>query len=417
MRCGVAESLVAKTIARHLLRREGDLLLVRYDHLLLHDATGALLVDRFRKLNRPLADAAKIITTADHFVPPASAERAEILQSYLDFTDELAGVRQRHFSGICHQLLVEEVTTGPGQFIIGADSHTIMAGGLGAMANGLGSSDILFSMLTGWTWMLQPRVWRLDIIGAVRPWVRGKDVALAVLRDIGKAPTTHDLAYECYDLTENGLSIDSRFSLSCMGTEMGAAFFVMVPDETTRKFVEEKGGSWDDNCRPDTNAVYDQQVSVSVPPHSLVSIPPAPWCVEEARSLNGVKINQAFVGSCTGGRLEDIADTASILSCRKVAANVRLIVIPASRKIYLEALQRGYLAAIIEAGGMVETPSCGPCGGIDKGILGKGQTMIAASNRNFPGRTGLGDTYLASAAVVAASAVTGRITDPKELMG
>lgn len=412
----MAENLIEKILAAHLIRREGEHLLVKYDHLLLHDATGALVIDRFQQLNRPLADPGKILAAADHFVPPASVERAEILQKYLDFISSLKGVRNRPYEGICHQLLVEDALTGPGQFMIGADSHTVMAGGLGAMATGLGSTDILFSMITGWTWMPKPVVWRLDITGKRQPWIRGKDVALAVLRDIGKAPAGPDLAYECCDLTTDGLSMDSRFSLSCMGVEMGVAFFVMVPDARTKEFLQKKKASGYEMMEPDKDAVYANRVSVAVPDKSLVSMPPAPWCVEEADSLGDIAINQAFVGSCTGGRLEDIADTAQIIKGRNVAENVRLIVIPASRKIYLEALAHGYIETIIKAGGMVETPSCGPCGGIDKGIVGKGQVMIATSNRNFPGRTGMGDTYLASAPVVAASAITGRITTPEEII-
>lgn len=412
----MAKNLIEKILDSHTRKEEGEHLLVEYDHLLLHDATGALVIDRFKQLNRPLADPKKILATADHFVPPASVERAEILQKYLDFVGSLEGVRNKPYEGICHQLLVEDELTGPGQFIIGADSHTVMAGGLGAMATGLGSTDILFSMITGWTWMPKPVVWRLDITGKNRQWIRGKDVALAVLREVGKAPAGQDLAYECHDLTDEGLSMDSRFSLSCMGVEMGAAFFVMAPDARTKKFLKDKNACSDVLIEPDQDAIYDKRISMAVPDKSLVSIPPAPWFVEETDGLSNVAINQAFVGSCTGGRLEDIADTAAILKNHKVAKNIRLIVIPASRKIYLEALALGYIETIVKAGGMVDTPSCGPCGGIDKGIVGKGQVMIATSNRNFPGRTGLGDTYLASAPVVAASAVAGRIAIPEEIM-
>ena len=411
----MAANLIDKIIDSHLERREGELLLVRYDHLLLHDATGALVIDRLRELKRPLADPKKVLATADHFVPPASVERAEILQKYLDFFSSIPGVRNKPYEGICHQLLVEDELTGPGQFIIGADSHTIMGGGLGAMATGLGSTDILFAMLTGWTWMPKPQVWKLAIRGQITPWLRGKDVALAVLRHVGKAPAGPDLAYECHDLTEPGLTMDSRFSLSCMGAEMGAAFFVMAPDERSRAYQQAKG--WrGETLVPDPAASYHREIELQVPQESLVSIPPAPWCVEPAGSLSQVKINQAFVGSCTGGRLEDIADTARIVSGRRLAQNVRLVVIPASKQIYLDALALGYIETIVRAGGMVDTPSCGPCGGIDKGIVGRGQTMIATSNRNFPGRTGLGDTYLASAPVVAASAVAGRIATPEEVL-
>lgn len=410
----MTQTLIEKILNNHLLRREDDHLLITYDHLLLHDATGALLIKPFNDLGKPLAHPEKILAAADHFVPPATAERAEILQQYLDFTTELKGIRRKPFQGICHQIMVEDSKVGPGQFIIGADSHTIMAGALGSMACGLGSTDILFSMVTGYTWLPQPPVCKLEITGSSAPFIRGKDVALAILAEIGGTRALPDYAYECFDRTNGALSMDSRFSLVCMAAEMGASFFVMVPDETTEKFLTQKGNNMPP-VMPDPDASYQESMAIAMPHESLVSIPPAPWEVEKASDLGHIIINQAFVGSCTGGRLEDIADTAAIVRGQKVAENVRLVVIPASQDIYLQAIRAGYIEDIITAGGIVDAPSCGPCGGIDKGIIGKGQTMIATSNRNFPGRTGPGDTYLASAPVVAASALTGVITDPQKL--
>jgi 3-isopropylmalate/(R)-2-methylmalate dehydratase large subunit len=410
----MAQTLIDKILASHLLRQEDDHLLITYDHLLLHDATGALLIKPFHDLARPLAHPEKILAAADHFVPPATAERAEILQHYLDFTAELKGIRRKPFQGICHQVLVEDALVGPGQFIIGADSHTIMAGALGSMACGLGSTDILFSMVSGYTWLPRPPLCKLELIGRGTPFVRGKDVALAILAEVGGGRALADYGFECFDHTDGPLSMDSRFSLACMAAEMGAAFFVMVPDSRTMEFLAAKGNTTP-ALLPDPDAAYDTTLTIAMPKDSLVSLPPAPWHVAKATELAAVPINQAFVGSCTGGRLEDIADTAAIVGGNKVARHVRLVVIPASQDIYLQAIRAGYIEEIIMAGGIVDAPSCGPCGGIDKGIIGRGQTMIATSNRNFPGRTGPGDTYLASAPVVAASALTGVITDPREL--
>jgi homoaconitase/3-isopropylmalate dehydratase large subunit len=412
----LARTLTEKILDAHRLGVDEGLLRIGYDHLLLHDATGALLMKRFGDLGRGLKDPSRILAAADHFVPPATAERAEILQEYLAFIEGLPGIRRRPFEGICHQVLVEDPATGPGQVIIGADSHTVMAGALGCLAAGFGSTDILFAMISGWIWIPPPTVWRLEITGRPGPWIRGKDCALSILRKLGQAPAGPDLCYECLDLTSPPLGMDSRFALSCMGAEMGAAFFTIVPDEVTRDYVEAKGGTWEEGLRPDAGARYARRVEVRVPDRSLVAAPPAPWCVEDIDGVAGIRIDQAFVGSCTGGRLEDIADTAAVLSGRRVARNVRLIVIPASRKTYLDALSLGYLETIVRAGGMVGIPSCGPCGGIDKGITGRGQVMISTANRNFPGRTGRGDCYLASAPVAAASAVTGRITAPEEVL-
>ena len=200
-----------------------------------------------------------------------------------------------------------------------------------------------------------------------------------------------------------------------MGAEMGASFCTIVPDEITTAYLTAKSVETT-SLLPDDKATYDATLTIEAPHDSLVSIPPAPWCVEKAKNLGHIPIHQAFVGSCTGGRLEDIADTARLVQGKTIATHVRLVVIPASQKVYLDALEAGFITDIIKAGGIIDAPSCGPCGGIDKGIIGSGQNMIATSNRNFPGRTGPGDTYLASALVTAASALTGYITDPREFM-
>ena len=199
-----------------------------------------------------------------------------------------------------------------------------------------------------------------------------------------------------------------------MGAEMGALFFTIVPDEITVEFLTAENRNKYQPVFPDNTASYDAELTFATPVDSLVAMPPAPWMVKKAKELTDIPIHQAFVGSCTGGRLEDIADTARLVRGRVVADNVRLIVIPASDDVYLKAVKAGYISDIIKAGGIVDAPSCGPCGGIDKGIIGKGQNMISTANRNYPGRTGPGDTYLASAPVAAASALTGHITDPGE---
>lgn len=409
------ESLTEKIFREHVAD-PGDPAFLHFDRLLLHDATGWLLIDRYREIGRPLVGAERILAAADHFVPPATVERAEILQKYLDFLKEMPGIDNRAFRGICHQLLAEDPGTLPGQFIIGADSHTVTAGALGCLATGFGSTDILFAMLSGRIWVFRPEVGRLDLTGRTGPWIRGKDVALELLRrmDIGLGSTA-DLAWECFDRTEGGLSMDSRLALCSMAAEMNAAYFIMVPDGITREYLRTKGVRLTQLPGPDREARYDRSLGLEVPQASLVSIPPAPWEVRRVDELGRQPIEQAFIGSCTGGRLEDIADAAAILTGRKAAAGLRLIVIPASMRIYREAAQKGYLQTIIDAGGMIEAPSCGPCGGIDKGVLGQGQRMVSTANRNYPGRAGRGECFLASAPVAAASAVTGQITDPLEL--
>jgi 3-isopropylmalate/(R)-2-methylmalate dehydratase large subunit len=408
----MGQTLTDKILSAHTIGKDNDHLLISYDHLLLHDATGALLIDPFKKLGRPLAHPERILAAADHFVPPATAERAEILQKYLDFIRELKGIRCRPYSGICHQILVEDPAVAGGQFIIGADSHTIMAGALGSLACGLGSTDILFSMVTGFTWLTAPPTVKLTLAGTMGRHIRGKDFSLLIL-SLLQTTKYPDYSFECFDETTAKLSMDSRFSLACMGAEMGAFFFTIVPDEITINFLAAKKGQQVTGY-PDKTACYDAEMTVNAPDASLVAVPPAPWQVKKAAELSDIPIHQAFVGSCTGGRLEDIADTAQVVRGKVVADNVRLIVIPASNDIYLKAIKAGYISDIIKAGGIVESPSCGPCGGIDKGIIGKGQNMISTANRNYPGRTGPGNTYLASAPVTAASAVTGHITDPRE---
>jgi len=411
----VPETLTGKIFREHLAA-SGDPAFLHFDHLLLHDATGSLLIDRYQQLRRSVIRQDRILAAADHFVPPATAERAEILQKYLEFLEELPGIKNRCYQGICHQVLVEEPSTGPGQLIIGADSHTVTAGAMGSLATGFGSTDILFAMLSGCIWAPKPLVGRLDLTGRIGPWIRGKDAALELLRRMDLSlGSTADLAWECFDRTDSGLSMDSRLALCSMAAEMNAAYFTLVPDATTLDFLRAKGNTsrpiW-----PDDGAEYQLRLQVAMPRKSLVSEPPVPWAVTEADSLGRLPVDQVFIGSCTGGRLEDLADAAAMLQGRQVAKRVRLVVIPASRQVYRQAMAKGYIQALVEAGGMIGTPSCGPCGGIDKGVIGAKQRMVATSNRNYPGRTGRGECFLASAPTAAASAVAGRICDPLEVV-
>lgn len=392
---------------------------VSVDFLLGHDPTIALLIDDFRRLGRKIWDRSRVIFTADHFAPPASGERASILKKFLDFARQEEVEHFYLFSGICHQLLVEHPQVGPGQVVIGADSHTVTAGALGCLATGMGSWDILYALVTGQIWLKLEEVARVRFRGALPPYLLGKDLILHLLGKLGESGGVYKV-FELYDETENRIPMDGRFSMSNMSVEGGAKAGIFIPDEVTSAYLQEKGTSLSqDMPRPDPEARYDEEWEIEVSDLiPQVALPSSPTRVVPVEQVEGEPIDQAYIGSCTGGRLEDLRLAASILKGRRRDRYTKLIVIPSSQKIYLEALRLGYLETLAEAGAAICNPSCGPCGKIDKGILAEGESCVATSNRNFEGRMGeLGSrVFLGSTLTAAASALEGKIVDPRRYL-
>jgi 3-isopropylmalate/(R)-2-methylmalate dehydratase large subunit len=377
---------------------------VRIDALLGHDATVALLIDEFERRGLSVWDVEKVIFTNDHFSPPATIERAEISRKFITFGRKLQLPLLKLDRGICHQLLVESPLCVPGALIVGADSHTITAGGIGACATGMGSTDILFALATGTTWMRSPPTLRVVLRGTLSDACSGRDIVLELLRRLGEDGAQY-LALELHDGCEPRLSQDDRFAISNMAVEAGAKFGVFVPDEITLAYCEARDGRAPIDCPlPDGTAEYAGTLELDVAALSpRVAKPWSPSNVVGIEELPDTPLTMAFLGSCSSGRLQDLRDAAH--------EHVRMVVIPASVAVYQQAMQAGYVQTLSAAGAIVSHSSCGPCGGIDKGVLAADDVCVSTSNRNFRGRMGHWEsqTYLASARTVARAAIAGRI--------
>jgi 3-isopropylmalate/(R)-2-methylmalate dehydratase large subunit len=399
-----------KVLAAHAIdRHESDAVLrVGIDVLLGHDATIGLMMDRFEQLGLSIWDPERVIFANDHFSPPANAERADISARFLAFSRRQRVGNLLVDKGICHQLLVEHPLCLPGSLIVGADSHTIMAGALGACATGMGSTDILFALATGTTWMRVPETIKITFRGTLPSDCDGRDVVLWLLSLLGE----HEARYrtlELHDESEPKLPQDERFAIANMAVEMGAKFGVFIPDEVTVQYCTTRDGVAPTGLTlPDPDAGYEREIDVDLA--TLRPLVAKPWSPANVTSVDErTPITTAFLGSCASGRLADIRVAAEVLAGEKVDERVRFVVIPASIEVFKQALQRGYVATLTDAGAVFNQSSCGPCGGIDKGVLGSTDVCVSTSNRNFRGRMGHWDsaTYLASARTVATAALRG----------
>lgn len=400
------------------------------DLVLGHDATIALLVERFKRAGKRIWDPARCFFAADHFTPPSTPERADILKRYLSFVREERVPEDLLYRGISHQLMVEDRRCQPGMVICGADSHTVMAGALGAFACGLGSTDILALLLTGEVILPVPESIKVEITGTLPPYLFGKDLALELIRQLGEGGAV-DRALEYWDLTRSGLPMESRLTVANMAVEAGATNGVFVPDERLRAFLAARDaaagaasgeplagfeGAW---LLPDEGARYARRVALDCDAlEPLVALPGDLGRIVAARRAEPVAVQQVFIGSCAGGRLEDLAAAARVLKGKRVAPGVRLVVTPASQAVFQQCVRNGIFEVLTEAGAMVTNSSCGACGGIDKALIGAGEVCVSTSNRNFRGRMGSPDglIYLASSLTAAAAALTGRVGDPREVL-
>lgn len=412
----MARTLTDIVIDAHAIdaERDADFVRVSLDAVLGHDATIALLVDEFRKRKLELWDRSRVIFVNDHFSPAASVERANISRLFIGFARESGAEHLAIDKGICHQILVEHRLCVPGALIVGADSHTIMGGGVGACATGMGTTDILYALATGSTWLRRPETIKVELSGSLPPFCSGRDVIFAFLAQLGEDGARYR-TLELHDRCSPLIMQDDRFAIANMLVECGAKFGVFVPDEVTREYCERRDGHPPPAMpQPDAGARYERTLRLDLSAlRPLVAKPYSPANVAEVREVEGTKISHAFLGSCSSGRLEDIRVAAEVMQGRQVHPEVRFVVIPASMEIFKAALRAGYVEALTEAGAVFNQTSCGPCGGIDKGLLGAEDVCVSTSSRNFRGR--MGDvnsrTYLASARTVAHAALAGELVD------
>jgi len=416
-------TITEKILAAHAGREEvspGEIVNCRVDLVLANDITAPLAIEAFREVGaKRVFDREKVVLVPDHFAPNKDIRSAEQCKLLREFAREQGIVHYYEVGrmGIEHALLPELGLVKPGDLVIGADSHTCTYGALGAFSTGVGSTDAAAAMITGEIWLRVPESMKFIYYGKLPPWVGGKDLILFTIGEIGVEGARYR-AMEFTGETISELGMDGRFTMANMAIEAGAKNGIFLPDEITMRYGE---GRWKGEARiyssdPDAEYVEVREYDVSgLQPQ--VACPPSPGNVKGVRELSGVEIDQVVIGSCTNGRLDDLREAAQILKGRKVAPYVRLIVIPATQNVYLQALREGVIEVFIEAGAAVSTPTCGPCLGGHMGVLAEGERAVATTNRNFVGRMGHkgSEVYLSNPAVAAASAILGRIAHPEEV--
>jgi len=415
-------TLVEKILAAHTDRKKvtpGEFVNVAVDLVLANDITAPIAIREFRSIGAgKVFNPQKVVMVPDHFVPNkdiASAEQAKLMR---EFAREQGVI---YFEvgemGIEHVLLPEQGLVLAGDVVIGADSHTCTYGALGAFATGMGSTDIAAAMATGDIWMKVPPTMKLVYHGVKGKWVGGKDLILSTIGDIGVDGALYS-AMEFTGEAIDAMSMDGRFTMANMAIEAGAKAGIFRVDDKTLAYMEPRSRRPHTVYEPDGDAEYSRVIEYDVSSlEPQVALPHLPANTRPVSQVGGVEINQAVIGSCTNGRLEDLRLAAGILRGRKVHQGVRCIIIPGSQQVYLDALTEGLIEVFIRAGAAVSTPTCGPCLGGHMGVLAVGERCISTTNRNFVGRMGStgSEVYLANPAVAAASAITGRITSPEEV--
>lgn len=400
----------------------GQLILADLDLVLGNDITSPVAIKEFAKLNKDgVFDKNKVTMVMDHFAPNKDIKAAEQCKMCRDFCGEndVKNFYDVGEMGIEHALLPEKGLVSAGYCVIGADSHTCTYGALGAFSTGVGSTDMACGMAIGKAWFKVPSAIKFDLTGSLRKYVSGKDVILHIIGMIG----VDGALYRSMEFTGEGLaslSMADRLCISNMAIEAGAKNGIFEVDQITLDYIKEHNGAEPVIYKADDDAVYDEVIEINLSDiEPTVSFPHLPENAKTFGEFGDIKIDQVVIGSCTNGRLEDLQEAAEIMKGRKCAKGVRVIVIPATQKIYLDAMEQGLLKIFIESGAVVSTPTCGPCLGGYMGILAAGERAVATTNRNFVGRMGHveSEIYLASPAVAAASAVTGKITSPWEVMG
>ena len=402
--------------------KAGELILADLDLVLGNDITSPVAIKEFAKLNKDsVFDRNKVTMVMDHFAPNKDIKAAEQCKLCRNFCEEK---EVTHFydvgeMGIEHALLPEKGLVTAGNVVIGADSHTCTYGALGAFSTGVGSTDMACGMAIGKAWFKVPSAIKFELKDSLRKYVSGKDVILHIIGMIG----VDGALYKSMEFTGEGLaslSMADRLCISNMAIEAGAKNGIFELDSITLDYIREHGGKEPVIYKADTDAEYDKVITIDLSEiEPTVAFPHLPENAKTFSEIDDIKIDQVVIGSCTNGRLEDLIAAAEIMKGHKVAKNVRTIIIPATQKIYLDAMEMGLLKIFIECGAVVSTPTCGPCLGGHMGILTAGEKAVTTTNRNFVGRMGHTDSevYLASPATAAASAITGKITSPWEVMG
>lgn len=416
-------TITEKILAAHAGKKvvsAGELINAKVDLVLANDITAPIAIQEFRKTGaKHVFNKDRIALIPDHFTPQKDIKAAEQCKLLKEFSKE-QGI-SLYFEvgrmGIEHAFLPEQGLVGPGDLVIGADSHTCTYGALGSFATGVGSTDAAAAMATGECWFKVPESIKFIYFGKLNKWVSGKDLILHTIGDIGVDGALYE-AMEFEGEAIRTLTMSGRLTMCNMAIEAGAKNGIIVPDEITKEYVRERAKRPYTLYASDSDAHYTEIRDYDCSNIPLtVACPHLPSNTKPATELSHITIDQVVVGSCTNGRIEDLRDAAQILKGRKVNPNVRMIIFPATQQIYKQAMREGLLDIFIDAEAVVSTPTCGPCLGGHMGILAKGERALATTNRNFVGRMGHpeSEVYLANPAVAAATAVLGKIGTPAEL--
>lgn len=416
-------TMTQKILAAHAGRgniKVGELIMVNLDLVLGNDITAPVAIKEFKKAGaNKVFDKEKVALIPDHFTPNKDIKAAEQCKCVRNFAHEMDITNYFEVGqmGIEHCLLPEKGLVLPGDAVIGADSHTCTYGALGAFSTGIGSTDMAAGMMTGRTWFKVPSALKFEFTGKPQKWVSGKDVILHIIGMIG----VDGALYKSMEFSGPGLknlSIDDRLCMANMAIEAGAKNGIFEVDDITLEYVKDKAKREFKIYKADEDAQYDEVFKIDLSTiRPTVAFPHLPDNTRTIDEVGDVKIDQVVIGSCTNGRIEDLRMAASILKNKKVAKGVRTIIFPGTQTIYLQAMREGLLEIFVLAGAVVSTPTCGPCLGGHMGILAEGERAVSTTNRNFVGRMGHpgSEVYLASPAVAAASAITGRIQNPETL--
>lgn len=413
----IAEKIIGKHCGKEV--KAGEFVVANVDVAAVQDGTGPLTIQEMKKINlEKCANPERTILFIDHAAPSPRKELSNAHKILREFAKKTGAILSEVGEGVCHQRLVEDYVN-PGEILVGADSHTCTSGALGAFATGMGSTDVGIAIALGKTWLKVPETFKIEVTGIFQEGVSAKDLILHLIGLIGADGATYKALEFCGD-TISKMSMSDRFTLSNMAVEAGAKAGLIASDEITREYLISRGrGDKFEEIYSDVHAVYERVIEIDVTRlEPTVSCPHTVDNTKLAANLDNIKVDQVFIGSCTNGRIEDLRIAAGILKNKRVHPDVRLLVIPASREVFLQATQEGLIETFVKAGASIMTPGCGPCVGVHAGILGDDEVCLSTQNRNFQGRMGNtnGSIYLSSPATAASSAITGYITDPRKII-
>jgi methanogen homoaconitase large subunit len=415
----ITEKILANASGLKMVQ-PGEIIEVRVDLAMTHDGTSPPTIKTFHQIAEEVWDPNKIVMVFDHNLPANNMASAEFQRITRNFARE-QGIENiyTHGEGICHQVLPEKGYIKPGTVVVGADSHTCTYGAFGAFATGMGATDMAVVFATGKTWFMVPAAHKIVVNGLLRDYVTAKDIILHIIGKIGSYGATYKTLEFCGGTVED-MDVAGRMTMCNMAVESGAKNGIMKPNQATLRYLKDRNVLDFQLFSSDEDSDYEKDYYFEVDdlqpqiscPHNVDNVYPV-------SRATGKSIDQAFIGSCTNGRLEDLRLAAEVIKDGKVHQDVRLIVSPASRNIYLDALNEGLLDTLLRAGAIIINPSCGPCLGAHMGVITSGEVCLATTNRNFIGRMGdpKSEVYLANPAVVAYSAIHGEIRDPSEQHG